>query len=93
MQYILWVLIVYLFIYFILTVRGPTAWDRLLGMNLISTKIILIIIIFASINESAHLLDFAIIYALSGFIGTIFISLFLTERILADKKRKEEKRK
>jgi len=61
---------------------GPSVWDRLLGMNLITSKIILIIIFFASINERTFLLDFAIIYALSGFIGTIFIALFLSERAL-----------
>jgi multicomponent Na+:H+ antiporter subunit F len=59
---------------------GPSVWDRLLGMNLIASKIIIIIMLFASINQSAFLLDFAIIYALSGFIGTIFIALFLSER-------------
>lgn len=59
---------------------GPSVWDRLLGMNLISLKIIVIIILYASISGMTFLLDFAIIYALSGFIGTIFIALFLSER-------------
>ena len=59
---------------------GPSVWDRLLGINLINLKIIVIIMLYASINEITFLLDFAIIYALSGFIGTIFIALFLSER-------------
>ena len=59
---------------------GPSVWDRLLGMNLINLKIIVIIILYASISGMTFLLDFAIIYALSGFIGTIFIALFLSER-------------
>ena len=59
---------------------GPSVWDRLLGMNLISAKIILIIIFFSAIVEMNFLLDVAIIYALSGFIGTIFIALFFSER-------------
>ena len=66
--------------YLIRVIIGPSVWDRLLGMNLIATKIILIIIMFASIRETTFLLDFAIIYALSGFIGTIFIALFLSQR-------------
>ena len=61
---------------------GPSVWDRLLGMNLIASKIILIIILFSAVMEMDFLLDFAIIYALSGFIGTIFIALFLVERDL-----------
>ena len=59
---------------------GPSVWDRLLGVNLISAKIIIIIILYSSITGMTFLLDFAIIYALSGFIGTIFIALFLSER-------------
>ena len=66
--------------YGIRVMLGPSVWDRLLGMNLIASKIIVIIIIFSSVNEMTFLLDFAIIYALSGFIGTIFIALFLSER-------------
>jgi len=66
--------------YGIRVIVGPSVWDRLLGMNLIASKIIVIIVLFASINNAAFLLDFAIIYALSGFIGTIFIAMFASER-------------
>ena len=79
-MYVLWIMSVYLLLYFVRAVRGPSIWDRLLGMNLISTKIIIIIIFFASVHETAYLLDFAIIYSLFGFIGVIFIALFLLER-------------
>ena len=61
-------------------IQGPSVWDRLLGMNLILSKTIIIIIIFAVIFDTTFLLDFAIIYALSGFIGTIFLALFLSQR-------------
>jgi len=74
--------------YGIRVVVGPSVWDRLLGMNLIASKIIVIIVLFASINERAILLDFAIIYALSGFIGTIFIAMFISERDI--RKRRED---
>ena len=69
---------------------GPSVWDRLLGMNLILSKTILIIILYASIFETTFLLDFAIIYSLSGFIGTIFLALFLSRRDL-QKLRKGKK--
>ena len=64
---------------------GPSVWDRLLAMNLISTKIIVIIVFFSAVEGIDFLLDFAIIYALSGFIGTIFIAMFLAERDLTKK--------
>jgi len=79
-MYALWIMLIYLLLYFARVVMGPSIWDRLLAMNLISTKIIIIIIVFASVNNTAYLLDFAIIYALFGFISTIFISLFLLDR-------------
>ena len=77
---VLWIMSAYLLLYFVRAVRGPSIWDRLLGMNLISTKIIIIVIFFASVHETAYLLDFAIIYALFGFIGVIFVALFLLGR-------------
>jgi len=72
--------------YLVRTIKGPSVWDRLLGMNLVSTKIITMIAVFASINGAGYILDFAIIYALSGFIGTIFVALFLMERQKGGKK-------
>jgi len=66
--------------YLMRVIIGPSVWDRLLGMNLILSKTIIIIILFAAIFETTYLLDFAIIYALSGFIGTIFLALFLSQR-------------
>ena len=79
-MYILWILLFYLFLYLVRVIMGPSIWDRLLGMNLISVKIILIIIMFASVHETAFILDFAIIYTLFGFIGVIFTANFLLER-------------
>ena len=79
-MYVLWIMLAYLFLYFVVVVTGPSIWDRLLGMNLISTKIIMIIIVFASVHETAYLLDFAVIYSLFGFIGVIFTALFLLGR-------------
>jgi len=76
--------------YIALVIKGPSVWDRLLGTNLIATKIIVIIVVYAAITETPFLLDFAIIYALSGFIGTIFIALFLQER---NRRRNEERNK
>lgn len=87
MYIILAILLGLLVPYAIRVAIGPSVWDRLLGMNLIASKIIIIIIAYASINNATFLLDFAIIYALSGFIGTIFIALFLSERNLKKSKR------
>jgi len=76
--------------YIVRVIIGPSVWDRLLGMNLILSKIIVIIILFAAIFETTFLLDFAIIYALSGFIGTIFLALFLSQRDLQKSRRRKK---
>ena len=87
LNWMFWVLIVYLFLAFVRVIKGPTIWDRLLGMNVIATKIIVIIIIYAAIYDTSFLLDFAIIYTLSGFIGTIYIALFFADRRERGKKK------
>ena len=91
-MYILWAMLGLLVLYIVRAFRGPSIWDRLLAMNLIATKIIIIIIAFASSEGGlGFLLDFAIIYALFGFISTIFISLFLSERNISKKSTGVEK--
>jgi len=87
MDVIFWGMIAILFLCFVRLFRGPSIWDRLLGMNIVATKIVIIIIVYASIYDTAFLLDFAIIYALSGFIGTIYIALFF-----ADRKRRRKRK-
>ena len=85
-MYVLWIMLGFLFLYIWRIIIGPSIWDRLMIMNIMSTKIIVIIIFFAFTNDSAYLLDFAVIYALFGFIGTIFIALFLFERNKKERK-------
>ena len=61
-------------------VVGPTIWDRLLGLNLISSKIIMAIIVFALMIQRTFLLDIAIVYALLGFIGSVLIARFIERK-------------
>ena len=90
-QYIiLWLMLLLLIFYIIRVIKGPSVWDRLLSMNLIATKIIVIIILFASIYNTAFILDFAIVYVLSGFIGVIFIAFLLHKRTALKKKNAED---
>ena len=80
-MYMFWIMLAFLILYFVRVMLGPSIWDRLLGMNLIASKIILIIAVCASIFDLAYLLDVAIVSALLGFIGVIFTALFLVDRI------------
>jgi multicomponent Na+:H+ antiporter subunit F len=59
---------------------GPTLWDRLLGLNLVTSKLIVIIILIAFIRNESFLLDMALVYALLSFIGIIFISIYIQRK-------------
>ncbi len=59
---------------------GPTVWDRLLGFNLMSSKLIMLIVMCAIIFEKNFLLDIALTYALLGFVSTLFIARFVRDR-------------
>jgi len=81
MNILLWIMLAFLLAIFIrLVVFGKSLWDKLLGMSVSSIKIIIIIILYAAANDAAYILDFAIIYALFGFIGILFLALFSAER-------------
>jgi len=77
--------------YIVRTLKGPTVWDRLLGLNLIASKVIVIIIVVSSMYELPFLLDFAIIYTLSGFVGIIFLALFFSKSRLGRRERRSKK--
>lgn len=86
MDYILWAMVALMFVFLLRMIKGPSRWDRLLGLNLLSSKIMVIIIILSYLDDTGYLLDLAIIYALFGFIGEIFIALFLSDRSKDEKK-------
>ncbi|MCL2811696.1 MAG: monovalent cation/H+ antiporter complex subunit F [Clostridia bacterium] len=82
-MHMIWVMLALLAVFIVRVVKGPSIWDRLLGLSVISTKVILIIVFFASYNQIAYLLDIAIVFVLLGFISIIFTALFLLQRIKA----------
>ncbi len=59
---------------------GPTVWDRLLGMSLISSKIIVAIVVASVITDRSFLMDIAIIYSLLGFLSSVLIARFIERK-------------
>jgi multicomponent Na+:H+ antiporter subunit F len=59
---------------------GPTMWDRLLGLNMVSSKLIMSLVVIACLKDEAMILDIAIVYALLGFIGVMFMSIYLQRK-------------
>lgn len=62
------------------TLRGPTIWDRLLGFNLFSSKVIIISILLGLLINRSYMIDVALIYGVFGFVGTILIARFVERR-------------
>ncbi len=60
--------------------RGPSLWDRLLGLNLVTSKFVMLMILLATIRHQSFLLDTALIYALLSFMGIIFIAIYVQRK-------------
>lgn len=50
---------------------GPTAADRIVAINMISTKVTTIIVMIALISHQSSYVNVALVYALLGFLATI----------------------
>jgi len=79
-MYALLIILALIPIYIVRVITGPSIWDRLHGLNLVSAKLSLIIVLYASYKNTAYFLDLAIVFALLCFIGVIFAALFFADR-------------
>ena len=58
-------------------VLGPTAPDRIVGLDTINTIVISSMVIFGAAFNEVIYIDVAIVYALLSFISTLFIAKYL----------------
>ena len=56
---------------------GPTAYDRVLALNNIGTKTVVLIAVLGFVNGRPDFLDLALAYALINFIGTIAVLKYI----------------
>jgi multicomponent Na+:H+ antiporter subunit F len=56
---------------------GPTAADRVVAINVITTKIAMLIVLLSIITGQEVFVDVALIYAMMGFIATICVSKYI----------------
>ena len=52
---------------------GPTLYDRVLALNTLGTKTVLLIAVLGFLAGRPEFLDLALVYALINFIGTIAV--------------------
>ncbi len=73
---------------------GPTVWDRIVALNAVGTKTVLMIALLGFLTKRPDFLDIALVYALINFIGTIAILKFCEYRLLGvadfDRQRDED---
>ena len=58
-------------------IRGPTAPDRIVGLDTINTIVIVSMVVFGAAFGEVIYIDVAIVYALLSFISTLFIAKYL----------------
>lgn len=54
-------------------VLGPTLYDRILAINMFSTKTVLLIAVLSVIAGRADIVDIALVYALINFISVLAV--------------------
>lgn len=52
---------------------GPTLYDRILAVNMVGTKTVLLIAVLAVLSGRTEIIDIALIYALINFIGVVAV--------------------
>ena len=69
-------------VYLYRVLRGPTVFDRVLGLNGISTKAIILLVVIGIFGNGRvdMFVDVAIGYALLNLVGSLAIAKYLEER-------------
>lgn len=64
--------------------RGPTVFDRVLGMNTVGTVAVLLLAVLGFLTARPDFLDLAIVYGLLNVVGTIAVLKFFRHGDLGD---------
>ena len=71
-------------------ILGPRFTDRILGINVVNVKIIILISILAAYLKKGYLVDIALVYATISFLSVVVLSrLFLIDYLNKQKRRKD----
>ena len=73
-------------------IRGPRIADRVVGINMIGTIIIMMIAVLSLMLEEGYLVDIAIIYAMLSFLAVVVLTRIYTG-VFREAKDHENKKK
>ncbi len=75
------VIAILIVMYLYRVVRGPTLFDRVLGLNGISTKAIILLVVIGTVYERVDMfVDISTGYALLNLVGALAIAKYLEQR-------------
>ena len=79
--FVLITMTVLMVVYLYRVVRGPSVFDRVLGLNGISTKAIVLLIVIGTVFERVEMfVDISTGYALLNLVSALAVAKFLEER-------------
>lgn len=58
---------------------GPSAMDRVIAINVITSEVVAILLIFGYLDQNIHYIDVALVFVLGTFIATLCILKLLRE--------------
>jgi multicomponent Na+:H+ antiporter subunit F len=61
-------------------IKGPKATDRLIAINVIGTKTVVLICIISFILKETYFIDVVLVYALISFVSSVVISKYIENR-------------
>ena len=80
-EFMVGTLSIIILVYLFRVLRGPTVFDRLLGLNGISSKAIMLLVIIGTLYERLEMfVDIAVGYALLNLVGALAAAKYLEEK-------------
>jgi multicomponent Na+:H+ antiporter subunit F len=73
----IWVLLFTAFMALYRAVFGPTTFDKIVAVNVIGTKTVVVLVLIGFVYQRPYFFDIALLYALLNFIATIAISKYV----------------
>lgn len=58
---------------------GPTVYDRILAVNMVGTKTVLLIAVIAVMSGRTDIIDIALMYALINFVGVVAVLKYVEQ--------------
>lgn len=80
LQYAMWFFLGSVAVSMVRVLTGPTIADRMIGLNMVSTQILAVLVLYAVREGRSSYLDVALVYDIFGFIGVLAMVRYFGRR-------------